>query len=59
MRIDEFEEKFCKLCGTQLCGGVLDEELREGCLEYRYYFPHGERTTIRVAKIDEKKEEEE
>lgn len=46
MTLDEFEQKFCKLCGTQLCGGVLDEELREGCLEYRYYFPHGERTAI-------------
>ena len=31
----EFEEKYCHLCGTQRCGGVFDEEMREGCAHYQ------------------------
>ena len=31
----EFEEIYCRLCGTQRCGGVFDEEMREGCAYYQ------------------------
>ena len=31
----EFEEKYCNLCGTQRCGGITDEEMREGCSHYQ------------------------
>lgn len=31
----EFEEIYCRLCGTQRCGGVFDEEMREGCAHYQ------------------------
>ena len=31
----EFAEKYCLLCGTQRCGGVFDEEMREGCSHYQ------------------------
>lgn len=30
----EFEEKYCSMCGTQRCGGITDEEFREGCPHY-------------------------
>lgn len=35
MTYDEFQQKYCAMCGTQLCGGVYDEELRGGCKHYR------------------------
>ena len=35
MTLDEFQEKYCVLCGTQRCGGVYDEEFREGCEHYK------------------------
>lgn len=31
----EFEKKHCLLCGTQLCGRISDEEMREGCFYYQ------------------------
>ena len=33
----DFMEKFCRGCGTQRCGGVLDEEWREGCRYYKFW----------------------
>lgn len=41
MTLKEFEEKYCSMCGTQRCGGVTDEEFREGCLRYRDEFHTG------------------
>ena len=38
MTLEEFQEKYCALCGTQRCLGVYDEELREGCQHYREVF---------------------
>lgn len=31
----EFYEKYCAMCGTQLCGGPEDEKYRGGCSIYR------------------------
>lgn len=33
--LDEFREKYCTMCGTQLCGGVTDEDFRDGCAHYQ------------------------
>lgn len=33
--LDEFNEKYCKECGTQQCYGVYDELWREGCKIWR------------------------
>lgn len=41
MTLEEFQEKYCSLCGTQRCLGVYDEELREGCQHYREVFSNG------------------
>lgn len=38
MTLEEFQEKYCALCGTQRCLGVYDEELREGCQHYQEIF---------------------
>lgn len=46
MTLDEFEKRFCSLCGSQRCNGVDDEEHREGCEYYRLVYPYGENTTI-------------
>lgn len=27
----EFSEKYCRYCGSIVCGGVGDEEFSEGC----------------------------
>lgn len=43
MTLEEFQEKYCALCGTQRCFGVYDEEFREGCQHYREVFLHGAR----------------
>lgn len=34
MTLEEFEKEYCQLCGTQRCGGVTDEEFRDGCSHY-------------------------
>lgn len=34
MTPEEFEEKYCSMCGTQRCGGITDEEFRDGCPHY-------------------------
>lgn len=31
----EFEDTYCRMCGSQRCFGVDDEEMREGCLHYK------------------------
>lgn len=36
--LEEFAETHCQMCGTQRCGGVYDEEMREGCDYYRKEF---------------------
>ena len=33
--LNKFHEEHCKLCGTQRCGGVKDELMREGCPEFK------------------------
>ncbi len=33
-----FEKNFCSLCGSQRCGGVDDEEFREGCSHFNKTF---------------------
>jgi hypothetical protein len=33
--MDEFNEKYCKRCGTQMCMGVYDKEWREGCIIWK------------------------
>lgn len=38
MTLSEFSDKYCSLCGSQLCGGVKDIEEREGCPHYRKVF---------------------
>ena len=35
MTLDEFREKHCSVCGSQLCGGVDDEPFRDGCKHYQ------------------------
>ena len=45
MTLEEFQEKYCALCGTQRCLGVYDEEFREGCQHYREVF-------LYVARMD-------
>ena len=35
MTLDEFQEKYCQMCGTQRCGGVYDEVFRDGCSHYQ------------------------
>ena len=32
---DDFEKEYCRNCGTQRCGGISDEEMRDGCVWYR------------------------
>lgn len=34
--LEEFNKKHCALCGTQRCGGVYDEDFREGCSHYQH-----------------------
>lgn len=49
MTAEEFDEKYCRVCGSQRCGGILDEESGEsieGCAAYNKHFPYGENTTI-------------
>lgn len=36
MKISEFKDKYCKLCGTQRCMGP-DSEMAEGCPDYVKY----------------------
>lgn len=31
----EFYDKYCHLCGSQRCGGVFDEDMRDGCSHYQ------------------------
>ena len=31
----EFYNKYCRMCGTQRCGGPDDENFRDGCPFYR------------------------
>lgn len=38
MTLDEFQQKYCALCGSQRCTGVYDEDLRDGCQHYREVF---------------------
>ena len=33
--LEEFAKVHCEMCGTQRCGGVNDEEMRDGCDYYR------------------------
>ena len=33
--LEEFAKVHCEMCGTQRCGGVYDEEMREGCEYYQ------------------------
>lgn len=35
MNLQEFSPKYCSMCGTQRCGGVYDEDFREGCSHYQ------------------------
>ena len=46
MTLDEFDIKFCAMCGSQRCGGIYDEAYREGCKFYKMVYPYGEYTTI-------------
>lgn len=34
MEQEKFEQKYCLMCGTQRCGGITDEEFRDGCPHY-------------------------
>lgn len=38
MTLEEFEKKYCMMCGTQRCMGVHDEDYRNGCPYYREVF---------------------
>lgn len=31
----EFQHRYCDLCTSLVCGGIIDEEGREGCLDFR------------------------
>lgn len=33
----EFEQIYCKSCGTQRCGGISDEEMLQGCPHFTQY----------------------
>ena len=37
MTREEFFDNYCVLCGSQRCGGIDDEEMREGCTYYQSY----------------------
>lgn len=51
-QLDLFEEEFCLGCGTQLCHGVRDEEMREGCTKYREMILHEKQENICFSNDD-------
>lgn len=38
--LEEFKKRHCEMCGTQRCGGVYDEDFREGCEYYQHEILH-------------------
>ena len=36
MTLNEFQNEYCKGCGTQRCGGVYDKQFRDGCEYYQH-----------------------
>ena len=34
MTMEEFILKYCRMCGSQRCGGVRDEPFRDACEHY-------------------------
>jgi hypothetical protein len=35
---NDFVREFCNKCGTQRCGGINDEDFREGCQHWQKYY---------------------
>ena len=38
--LEEFNDKYCKSCGSQLCHNVYDVDLRNGCAHYQKEILH-------------------
>ena len=52
----EFTRKYCKNCGSLLCGGIDDEEWRETCIYYNkelFGYPCGDCVLRHICKTQE------
>lgn len=49
--LKEFYENHCKMCGTQRCSGVYDEDWREGCEYYVHEILHKQTLEDILAEI--------